>query len=122
MYYGGGQHGYVLGGAGQLDPGHIARRGHVEPGRAQCVGELSAQGAIDRGEHHRAAVLEHLGCVGRAAQGGDRARGAALGHERGGQRAERGHEALGEHEHAGATRDLVALGGHHGGQRAGGDG
>ena len=119
---GGGQRSHVLGRAGELHAGHVAGGGHLEARGGQGVSELAGEAAIDRGEHHRCAVLEHVGRVGRAPHGGDGARRTALRHERRRQRAERRHEALGEDQDAGPAGDVLAVGGHHRGERPGGDG
>ena len=94
----------------------------VEAGGGQRVGELAREALVERGEHDRGAVLEHLGGVGGAAEHGDRAGRGALGGERRRQRAERRHQALGDDQHAGAARDPLAVRGEHRGQRLGGDG
>ena len=67
-------------------------------------------------------MFEHLGGVGRTSQDGDRTGGAPLGDECRWERAQRRHEALGEHEQAGAAGDVLAVGRQHGGQRSRWDG
>jgi hypothetical protein len=103
----------------ELDAGHVGGDGHVQTGRAERVGELTTEGAVNRGEHDRCAVLEQIRTARRAPEDRHGPGVAALGGKRRGERAERGHQALGQHQQARPPSDPFAVGGEHRRQRPG---
>ena len=103
-------------------PIDVARVAGVEAGGAERVGDLAAEGGVARADDQRGAVAERAGGVRGPGERADRPRAHALGDEGRRQHAERGHEALGHHEHAGALRDRAAVSRDRGGQRGGRDG
>ena len=80
--------------------------------------DLPAEGGIGGGEDEARAAGERRRAARRAAEGADGPGLGALGHEGARQRPERRHEALGQHDDAGAARDLRRVLGHRARQRA----
>jgi hypothetical protein len=103
------EHGRVLRAAGQLDAGDVARGLDVEAGAREYECELVAERVIERGKHDRGAMLERVGRMGWTGECRDGARLHPLGRVGRRERAERRHEPLRDHEHAGALRDVAPV-------------
>ena len=115
---GGGEGGCLRGGPGELDADHVGGLPGVEPRGAERIGDLPAERGIRGGEEQARPAGEAHGPARRAAEDAHGPRLGAFGHEGRGQRPERRHQSLGEHDHAGAARDMGRVLGHRGRQRA----
>ena len=95
----GGQHRHVGGRARELDAGHVAGHRHVQPGSRAACRRAGARSARSTEASTIEAPCSSTSAAARGtAQHGNSAGAAALCDERRRQRAERRHQALGQHE------------------------